>query len=86
MKQLISDTFLNEQEYYQALVQSVRQLMRAYITSNLDISDAGLLRHNGGVEHKKGRPREKVNQTDGNKTSNTLQILRTLLSWGSPVD
>ena len=49
MKQLIANMFSNEQEYYQMMLENVRGLLAGYIKTHLNVSDAGALRHNGGI-------------------------------------
>ena len=49
MKQLIANMFSNEQEYYQMMLENVRGLLGGYIKTHLNVSEAGALRHNGGI-------------------------------------
>ena len=49
MRNIISDMFSNEHEYYQSLIESVRRFVSIYIQKHVHASDTGLIKHSGGV-------------------------------------
>ena len=48
MNQLNTDIFPDEHSYHQELLECVKKWLMNYIQTSLNISDSGLLRHNGG--------------------------------------
>lgn len=73
MSRLIADLFQNEQEYYQELIFRVRKMTEYYIQTYVEVSNSGLIRHNGGVAVYRDELLALVKETDVSKEAEAVR-------------